>query len=97
MNLALYTSVKADTILAKARATTNKNERESLYNSFVDIIKEEEPAVFLYAPQLIYVLPENIRGAELGVLVNPSERFSNVYQWYTATENVWSIFSNTVE
>ena len=97
LNLALYTSVRADTILAKARAATNRNERKSLYEEFKSIIKEEQPAIFLYTPQLLYVLPEQVYGVELGVLATPAERFSNVYQWYVATENVWSIFTNTIE
>ena len=97
LNLAMYTNVSADTILAKARGTTNRRERESLYESFAETIREERPAIFLYAPQLLYVLPSKIRGVELGTLTNPGERFSGVYQWFINTEHVWSIFTNISE
>lgn len=97
LNLALYTNAKADTLLAEARATTNRKERETLYGSFANIIKEEQPAIFLFAPQLIYVLPEKIQGARFGALVAPGERFLNVHEWYTSTERVWSIFTNVSE
>ena len=97
LNLAMYTNARADSFLAQARTTTNRKEREALYKSFVEIIKEEKPAVFLYAPQLIYVLPERILGAQFGVLATSAERFLNVYEWYTSTEKVWSIFTNVSE
>lgn len=97
LNLAMYTNARADNLLAQARTTTNRKEREALYKSFVDIIKEEKPAIFLYAPQLIYVLPEKILGAEFGVLTTSAERFLNVYEWYTSTERVWNIFTNVSE
>lgn len=93
LNLALYTNAKADTLLADARATTDRKEREALYNSFAKIIKEEQPAIFLFTPQFIYVLPEKVRGVELGALVTASERFLSVHEWYTDTERVWNIFT----
>jgi len=94
LNLALYTNAHTDNLLAQARATTNRKERETLYGSFVETITKGRPAVFLYTPQLIYVFPERIRGAEFGVLASPAERFLNVHEWYTDTERVWSIFTN---
>ncbi len=97
LNLALYTNSKADTLLADARATTNRKEREALYGSFAEIIEEERPAIFLFAPHLIYVLPSKVQGAEFGALVSASERFLNVHEWYTDTERVWSIFTNVSE
>src|SRR3989344_4075335 len=97
LNLSMYTNARADSFLAQARTTTNRKERETLYRSFVEIIEKEKPAVFLYAPQLIYVLPERILGAQFGVLATSAERFLNVYEWYTSTEKVWSIFTNVSE
>lgn len=92
LNLAMYTNSKADSLLANARTTTDRAEREALYASFAGIIEEERPAIFLYAPQLLYVLPESIKGVELGTLTTPAERFSGVYKWYTNTEQVWDFF-----
>jgi len=93
LNLAMYTNSKADSLLANARTTTDRAEREALYASFAKIIEEERPAIFLYAPQLLYVLPESIKGVELGTLTTPAERFSGVYEWYTNTEQVWDFFA----
>src|SRR3989344_3803357 len=95
LNLALYANAKADGILAEARVTTDPANRETLYTSFASIIEKDQPAVFLYAPEFIYVVPKKLQGIKLGALSTPAERFLNVYQWYTDTERVWNIFANT--
>ncbi len=95
LNLALYANAKADGILAEARVTTDPIAREKLYNSFTSIIEKDQPAVFLYAPEFIYVVPKGLQGVKLGTLSTPAERFLNVYEWYTDTERVWNIFTNT--
>ena len=93
LNLALYTSVKADRVLAEARATTNVQDREQLYEEFEEIVLADQPASFLFAPEFIYILPERLRGVKLGALTTPAERFTNVHEWHTDTEAVWSIFT----
>lgn len=93
LNLAMYANSKADTLLGSARAATNRKEREKLYTSFASIIAKDHPALFLYSPEFIYVVPKNLSGVELGALTTPSERFLNVAQWYTDTESVWNFFT----
>ncbi len=96
LNIALYTNSKADTILTRARETTSRREREKLYGQLERLIESDKPAVFLYAPEFIYVVPSKIGGIELGALTTPSERFLNVHEWYTDTERVWNIFTNSI-
>ncbi len=93
LNLALYTNSRVDSLLTEARATSNAQEREKLYTQFTTAISKDNPALFLYAPEFLYVVPQEMRGIALGALTTPSERFLNVYEWYTDTEEVWSIFS----
>jgi peptide/nickel transport system substrate-binding protein len=93
LNLALYTNAKTDVLLAKARAETSRSTREELYNSFSAIIATEQPAIFLYSPEFIYVVPKSLYGVRLGALTTPSERLQNVYMWYTDTERVWNFFA----
>jgi peptide/nickel transport system substrate-binding protein len=93
LNLSLYASAQADTLLSKARATTNAQDRDKLYTQFVSLIAKDKPAVFLYAPEFLYLVPERLKGVQLGEVTMPAERFQNVYQWYTDTERVWSIFA----
>ena len=94
LNLALYTNTKTDRILASARTETSRNEREELYQEFIEIIRADVPAVFLYAPEFVYAHPNGIHGTAFGTLTTPSERFMNVHEWYTDTERVWSFFNN---
>lgn len=94
LNLALYATVKADTLLSQARATTDKGARDKLYREFADLIEKEKPAVFLYAPEFLYAVPRDMHGIELGALTTPAERFLNVHEWYRDTERVWNIFTN---
>lgn len=92
LNLAMYANAKVDSYLSQARATTDENEREKLYGQFAEAVQKDSAAVFLYAPDFIYVVPREIRGIELGALTTPSERFFNVYDWYTDEKRVWNVF-----
>ena len=94
LNLAMYANSKTDTLLASARALTSRSDRENLYNSFSTIIAKDQPAVFLYSPEFIYIVPNTLHGIRLGALTTPSERFQNVYEWYVNTELVWNFFTN---
>ena len=94
LNLAMYANSKVDTILASARAMTDRKAREASYAPFVSAISKDQPAIFLYSPEFIYVVPKTLQGVTLGALTAPSERFQNVMNWYTETENVWSFFNN---
>ncbi|MEK7107379.1 MAG: ABC transporter substrate-binding protein [Patescibacteria group bacterium] len=94
LNLAMYANTKTDSLLSNARALTSRNEREELYKSFEAIIVKEQPAIFIYSPEFIYVVPKNLQGIRLGALTTPSERFQNVYEWYTDTERIWNFFTN---
>ncbi len=93
LNLAMYTNARVDSYLAQARSMTDKNERRKLYELFNKEIEKDTPAIFLYAPEFIYLVPSSLKGVELGALTTPSERFLNAYQWYTDTERVWNMFT----
>lgn len=93
LNLALYANSKTDALLSQARATKDKTARNKLYEQFASTLAKDDPAIFLYAPDFLYLVPDTIRGVSLGALAIPADRFANVYEWYTDTEYVWSIFA----
>jgi peptide/nickel transport system substrate-binding protein len=97
LNVAMYANSKVDALLSQARATTDTAQRDKLYAQFATDVEKDTPAVFLYSPQFIYVVPKSLQGVELGALTTPSDRFLNVYQWYTETEHVWSVFTNKTD
>jgi peptide/nickel transport system substrate-binding protein len=94
LNLAMYANSKTDALLANARALTSRKDREDIYDSFSAIIAEDQPAIFLYSPEFIYVVPKKLQGIRLGTLATPAERFQNVYQWYQDSERVWNFFTS---
>ena len=97
LNLSLYTNNRVDNLLAEARTSTDRRDRKRIYEEFASRIAEDRPAVFLYAPEFIYVAPHGVYGIELGALTSPEERYGSVYTWYTDSERVWSIFSDKTE
>lgn len=96
LNLALYANSRADKLLADARTEVEREKREELYRSFSEIIADDEPAVFLYSPEFLYVVPNTLLGLSFGSLTTPSERFLNVHTWFTDTERIWNIFSSRI-
>lgn len=93
LNLAMYANPQTDALLSQARATNNENARNALYKQFEALLIADVPAIFLYAPDFLYIVPNDLRGIELGALRNGAERFENAYHWYMDTENVWSVFT----
>ncbi|MCI0542685.1 peptide ABC transporter substrate-binding protein [bacterium] len=92
LNIAMYANVSADKILQELRET-REEERAILYREFEDKIKEDTPAIFLYSPEFIYVLPSRVFHAALPPIVHPFERFSQIHMWHIETEKIWKIFA----
>lgn len=97
LNIALYANTKTDTYLKNARSTSDAQKRKEAFSLFEKEIQKDRPALFLYSPDFMYVVPKNIGGMELGRLTTSSERFLSVREWYTETENVWNIFADKIE
>ncbi len=92
LNIALYTNTDVDDLLAKARTISDKEERDKIYLQFEEEMRNDEPAIFLYAPDFLYVVPKKLLGEDIDLVTTPSERFSGVYLWHTQTERVWNFF-----
>ena len=92
LNIAIYTNSTADDILAEGRTISDKQERDELYRKFEEEIMNDQPAVFIYAPDFLYVTPKKLKGVNIGLVTTPSERFAGVHTWHTQTERVWYFF-----
>lgn len=92
LNVALYANITADDLLEKARTTQDKREQTDALRDFETEVANDTPAVFLYAPDFIYILPDRIKGFSPGTITTPSERFLAVHKWHTETEKVWPFF-----
>jgi len=94
LNIAMYTNAKVDKILEDAFVTVNKESRIKKYIQFEEEIKKDTPAVFLYTPNFIYVVSKSLKGLAMDHITYPSDRFRNIYSWYTEEYNVWKIFAH---
>jgi peptide/nickel transport system substrate-binding protein len=94
LNIALYANITTDSILSQARTSTNVENRNEALHKFTEEIKKENPAIFLYTPELLYIFPNQVIGASFAGVSEPHERFSSIHDWYIHTESVWPIFKN---
>lgn len=94
LNVASYVNARVDKILDDARIETDQEKRTKFYESFRDEVTRDMPAIFVYSPEFLYVVPEKILGLELTHVTTPSERFLNIYEWYINTDNVWRVFAS---
>ncbi len=92
LNIALYANSKVDKLLEDARSATDATKRESAYQSFDQELRNDLPAIFLYSPNFLYVVPDNVRAVSLGKLSIPQDRFLGIRDWYIETNRVWKIF-----
>lgn len=96
LNIALYANITADRLLEAARVAEDPKNRESRYIEFDAIFRSETPAIMVYAPEFIYIVPEKLRGSitEIGTgsVTTPGDRFNGVAEWYIDTEWVWPFF-----
>jgi peptide/nickel transport system substrate-binding protein len=93
LNVAMYTNAKVDKILEDAFITVDETNRIKKYQQFESEIDKDIPAVFLYSPNFIYVIPKDLKNAEIRRMIYPSDIFANVFSWYINTEKVWKIFA----
>ena len=92
LNIALYTNSRADKLLENARSADTKEEVEESYKAFAEEVKTDMPAVFLYTPSYLYVVPEKVKAISLNSLTVSQDRFLGIRDWYIETNKVWKIF-----
>jgi len=94
LNIALYTNIKVDKLLEEARTISDEAVRREKYEEFQKEVAQDTPAIFLFSPKFIYLLPDSLKGTgEMESITIPSERFSQIYKWYIKTDKVWKIFA----
>lgn len=92
LNITGYTNSRVDTAIEDLLSTNDTNIRAQHIETIEEEIARAIPAVFLYNPDFVYVIDEDIKNIKLGTLPNSVSRFSTITQWFTKTEKIWSIF-----
>lgn len=89
LNIALYANITVDKLLEQARTTFNPEERKSKYQEFQKELSKDQPAIFLYSPYYLYIIPKFLKGVEAKNITIPSERFSQIHKWHIKTKKIW--------
>lgn len=89
MNFSQYENKDADKLLEEIRQTTDQNSRNEKLKSLEDLIAKDEPAIFLYNPDYVHIVSKEVKGIQTSVITDPSRRFAEIANWYTATKRIW--------
>ena len=92
LNIADYANITVDKLLEDARGLSESPERIEKFIAFDKEIQADIPAIFLYSPDFVYVVPDKLKGIVPDNITIPSERFASVYNWYLETDTVWKFF-----
>lgn len=71
--------------LEQARITTDVVARAQLYRSFQARFADQVPALLLYYPVYNYAVDKRVNDVRLGLLTDPSDRFTTLGDWYLLT------------
>jgi peptide/nickel transport system substrate-binding protein len=72
----------ASEYLEEARITVDVGERARLYRNFQVIFTDELPSLPLYYPVYNYGVDRQIQGVRMGPLLDTSDRFATILQWF---------------
>jgi peptide/nickel transport system substrate-binding protein len=89
LNIAMYANIAVDKILDSARKIVDPGERANKYIDMQKEIASDMPAIFIYSPDYLYIIPAKLQGLDTTSITGSSERFANVHKWYTDTKKVW--------
>lgn len=90
-NLSNYFNSEVDKLLNEARLLSDKDLRKEKYFEFQDILIEDNPAIFISSPRYTYVQKKDIKNFNVTSISTPSNRFSNISDWYihTGRKIIW--------
>lgn len=91
LNIAKYANIEVDKILEDLREIKEPDLISEKLLAFSKEINKDVPAVFLYTPEFIYVLPYKIKGVEIKNIITSEERFLNIHKWFIYTDKIWKI------
>ena len=89
LNLSLYSNKTVDSLIETIRENLDNDDRADQLERLHESIAADSPAVFLVAPDYLYVATRELKGVNPGVISETSERFRNIHQWYLKTARVF--------
>jgi peptide/nickel transport system substrate-binding protein len=83
-NVSAYADPRSDRALEEGRKASDRRSRQTHYLNFQRLFIENNPAIFLYHPNLSYWVNKKFTGPDLRAVFNPEERFWNFTDWNLA-------------
>lgn len=77
-----YKNKAVDMLLEKGRRTTIMAERQRIYHRLHELLAEEQPCIFLYNSDLLFVAHKKIKG----IVGSPAGMLHNIVEWYIETD-----------
>jgi len=75
-------------LLEQARITPSYEDRAKFYRTFQSKFADQTPALLLYYPVYNYAVDKKVSGVQMGPLVDPSDRFNSLADWFMLTRRV---------
>jgi peptide/nickel transport system substrate-binding protein len=82
LNLAIYDNPKVDALIEGARTDLNVASRTTQFATAQQDIVNDNPAIFLYSPDYLYITNKDVQGISPNLLVDPSDLAREQTGWY---------------
>ncbi|MEW5805497.1 MAG: ABC transporter substrate-binding protein [Patescibacteria group bacterium] len=89
LNFSFYQNQEADRILDQLRLNFQEQERQELYQDLDQLIRQNQPASFLYSPRFVWVVNQSFILPEIKQLNNLGDKFSRINLWHLYQKRVW--------
>ena len=89
LNLTGFNSPQADKLATESRTTTDVALRTQKYQELYSLLEDKLPALFLAQTEYVYLIDKQVRGVNLSVLYEPSQRFYSLPSWYITEGRTW--------
>jgi peptide/nickel transport system substrate-binding protein len=76
--------------LEQARVNPDFGRRAELYRNFQHRFQDQLPALLLYYDVYSYAIDSQVQGVTVGPLYDPSDRFSNIVDWFLISRRSYS-------
>jgi len=86
LNLSLYENKNLDQLIEENRLIVDAQKKQENFNKIKEIFEKDKPAIFLYNTYYLYLLPAKIKGSNINLANFPSERFTDISNWYIYTQ-----------
>jgi len=89
LNLSSFSNKELDKLIEE-NWNAEEEKRQENFQKMQQIFEDEKPALFLYNPYYLYLLPQQLKGQAVQTANIPAEIFSDVENWYLFAERNWS-------